>query len=129
MGFLRECARVLKPGGKIIVTTPNIMHLAARMSAFLTGQRNLRRGLINEVQTLRGRNGARIYHGHAFLLDYFRARYMIRLAGFDKLEVYFWLRLVACNVIFAIVMVWQRAASRRSREDLAALGLSPVPAS
>ena len=88
MGFLRECARVLKPGGKIIVTTPNIMHLAARMSAFLTGQRNLRRGLINEVQTLRGRNGARIYHGHAFLLDYFRARYMIRLAGFDKLEVY-----------------------------------------
>lgn len=88
MGFLRECARVLKPGGRIILTTPNVMHLAARMSAFLTGQRNLRRGLVNEVQTLRGRNGARIYHGHAFLLDYFRARYMIRLAGFDKLEVY-----------------------------------------
>ncbi|MGO9453871.1 MAG: class I SAM-dependent methyltransferase [Candidatus Binataceae bacterium] len=88
MGFLRECARVLKPGGKLILTTPNVMHLAARMSAFLTGQRNLRRGLVNEVQTLRGRNGARIYHGHAFLLDYFRARYMIRLAGFDKLGVY-----------------------------------------
>ncbi|MFI5309374.1 MAG: CDP-alcohol phosphatidyltransferase family protein [Polyangiales bacterium] len=50
-------------------------------------------------------------------------------AMFDKLEVYFWLRLVACNVIFVIVMLWQRAASRRSREDLAALGLSPVPAS
>jgi SAM-dependent methyltransferase len=88
MGFLRECARVLKPGGKLMLTTPNVMHLSARMSAFLTGQRNLRRGLVNEVQTLRGRNGARIYHGHAFLLDYFRARYMIRLAGFDHLEVY-----------------------------------------
>jgi len=88
MGFLRECARVVKRGGRLILTTPNVMHLAARMSAFLTGQRNLRRGLINEVQTLRGRNGARIYHGHAFLLDYFRARYMIRLAGFDKLRVY-----------------------------------------
>ena len=88
MGFLRECARVVKPGGRLILTTPNLMHLAARMSAFLTGQRNLRRGLVNEVQTLRGKNGARIYHGHAFLLDYFRARYMIRLAGFDKLQVY-----------------------------------------
>jgi SAM-dependent methyltransferase len=88
MGFLRECARVVKPGGKIVVTTPNLMHLAARMSAFLTGQRNLRRGLVNEVQTLRGKSGARIYHGHAFLLDYFRARYMMRLAGFDHLAVY-----------------------------------------
>lgn len=88
MGFLRECARVVKPGGRLILTTPNVMHLAARMSAFLTGQRNLRRGLINEVQTLRGKNGTRIYHGHAFLLDYFRARYMIRLAGFAKLQVY-----------------------------------------
>jgi len=88
MGFLRECARVLKPGGKMVLTTPNVMHLAARMSAFLTGQRNMRRGLVNEVQTLRGKNGARIYHGHAFLLDYYRARYMIRLAGFDKLRVY-----------------------------------------
>ena len=72
----------------MILTTPNLMHLAARMSAFLTGQRNLRRGLVNEVQTLRGKHGARIYHGHAFLLDYFRARYMIRLAGFDQLHVY-----------------------------------------
>ena len=88
MGFLRECARVVRPGGRLILTTPNLMHLAARMSAFLSGQRNLRRGLINEVQTLRRRNGARIYHGHAFLLDYFRARYMIRLAGFAKLQVY-----------------------------------------
>ncbi len=88
MGFLRECARVLKAGGKLILTTPNVMHLAARMSAFLTGQRNLRRGLVNEVQTLRGKNGPRIYHGHAFLLDYYRARYMMRLVGFDKLEIY-----------------------------------------
>lgn len=88
MGFLRECARVVKAGGRIVVTTPNLMHLAARMSAFLTGQRNLRRGLVNEVQTLRGKSGARIYHGHAFLIDYYRARYIMRLAGFDRLQVY-----------------------------------------
>lgn len=88
MGFLRECARVMRPGGKIVLTTPNLMHLSARASAFLTGQRNLRRGLINEIQTPRSRNPQRIYHGHAFMLDYYRARYMMRLAGFDHLEVY-----------------------------------------
>src|SRR5688572_2504471 len=51
--FLRECARVLKPGGLLLLTTPNVMHLSARMSAFLTGQRHLRRGFVNEDQTLR----------------------------------------------------------------------------
>ena len=88
MGFVRECARVLKPGGKIVLTTPNVMHLAARASAFLTGQRNLRRGLVNEVQTLRARNGSRLYHGHVFLLDYYRMRYILRVCGFDKLAIY-----------------------------------------
>ncbi|HUO04503.1 MAG TPA: class I SAM-dependent methyltransferase [Candidatus Binataceae bacterium] len=88
LGFIGECARVLRPGGKFVMTTPNMMHLSARASMFLTGQRNLRRGLVNEVQTFRGRKGPRVYHGHAFLLDYFRARYMLRLSGFDRLEVY-----------------------------------------
>jgi SAM-dependent methyltransferase len=90
MGFLRNCARVIRPRGKIVLTTPNLMHLSARASNFLTGQRNLRRGMINEIQTPRTRNpgGRRIYHGHAFMLDYFRARYMMRLAGFDHLKVY-----------------------------------------
>jgi SAM-dependent methyltransferase len=88
MGFIRNCARVIRPGGKLVLTTPNLMHLSARVSTFLTGQRNLRRGLINEIQTPRSRNPRRVYHGHAFMLDYYRARYMMRLAGFDRLEVY-----------------------------------------
>ena len=79
--FLRECARVLKPGGLLVLTTPNVMHLSARMSAFLTGQRHLRRGFVNEDQTLRGRDGHRLYHGHAFLIDAFRLRYLMRIAG------------------------------------------------
>lgn len=87
-GFVRECARVLRPGGKLVVTTPNVNHLAARLSAFLTGQRNLKRGLVNEVQTLRGRNGSHLYHGHVFLIDYYRMRYILRIAGFEHLQVF-----------------------------------------
>ena len=87
-GFIRECARVLRPGGRLVLTTPNVMHLGARMSMLLTGQRTMRRGLVNEVETLRGRAGGRYYHGHVFLIDYFRLRYLMRLAGFGAIEVH-----------------------------------------
>jgi SAM-dependent methyltransferase len=87
-GFIRECARVLRPGGRIVITTPNVMHLAARASTMLTGQRTMRRGLANEVETLRARTAGRFYHGHIFLIDYFRLRYLMRLAGFAQIEVY-----------------------------------------
>lgn len=86
-GFIRECARVLRPGGRIVITTPNVMHIAARLSHFLTGQRTMRSGLANEVQTLRGAGAGRYYHGHIFLVDYFRMRYMMRLAGLGRIEV------------------------------------------
>ena len=87
-GFVRECARVLRPGGRIVITTPNVMHLSARLSAMLTGQRTMRRGLANEVETLRARSGSSFYHGHIFLIDYFRLRYLMRLAGLGAVEVY-----------------------------------------
>jgi SAM-dependent methyltransferase len=80
-GFLRECARVLRPGGQLILTTPNVLHLGARLSAFFTGQRLLKQGFINEITTLRGRNGDHLYHGHAFLIDVFRLRYLLRIVG------------------------------------------------
>lgn len=86
-GFVRECARVLRLGGRIVLTTPNVMHLSARLSAMLTGQRTMRRGLVNEVETLRARAGARFYHGHAFFIDYFRLRYLMRLAGFGAIQI------------------------------------------
>jgi hypothetical protein len=85
---VRECARVLRPGGRIVITTPSLMHLSARLSALLTGQRTMRRGLANEVETLRARSQSRFYHGHIFLIDYFRLRYLMRLAGLGTIEVY-----------------------------------------
>ncbi|MBF6567889.1 MAG: class I SAM-dependent methyltransferase [Candidatus Binataceae bacterium] len=88
VGFVRECARVLRPGGMAVITTPNLMHLSARLSYLLTGQRNLKRGLVNEVQTLRTSRGVHLYHGHVFMIDYFRLRYLLRLAGFDDLAVH-----------------------------------------
>lgn len=81
--FLRECSRVLRPGGTLILTTPNILHLNARFSALCTGNRLLKHGFINEVATLRSVEGDRIYHGHAYLVDAFRLRYMLRVVGLE----------------------------------------------
>jgi len=79
--FLRECARVLRPGGAMVLTTPNVLHLSSRMSAFWTGQRAMRQGFVNEVSTLRESAGERLYHGHAYLIDAFRLRYILRVVG------------------------------------------------
>jgi SAM-dependent methyltransferase len=105
-GFLHECARVTKAGGCLVVTTPNVTNLRSRLSYFLTCQRTLRRGLINEVQTLRGTSAdGRHYHGHAFLIDYFKLRYLLKLAGFEKLEVYTDRYSLASRVLFWLVPI------------------------
>ncbi len=82
LSFTRECARILRVGGKLILTTPNILHLSSRLSYFLVGHRTLRRGLINEHQQLVDRRGNELYHGHAWHWRYFLLRYILRLSGF-----------------------------------------------
>ncbi len=86
--FIRECGRILKEAGKLIISTPNALHLTSRLAYLLIGQRHLKGGVINEVQTpIRAENG-RIYHGHAFVIDYFRLRYLLRIAGFRILRIH-----------------------------------------
>lgn len=87
-GFVRECARVLRPGGWLLLTTPNVLTLSARLTHVLTGHKVLQQGFVNEVATLRSREGKRLYHGHAFLIDAFRLRYLVRIAGLEWKELH-----------------------------------------
>lgn len=52
---------------------------------------------------------------HSYLMAIF--------AMFDRLDAYIWLRLIGMNVLFAIVVVWQRRATERS------IGLGSEPPS
>lgn len=144
-GFLRECARVLRPGGRLVLTTPNVLHLNARLAAFLTGQRLLGQGFVNEESTVRGRDGGRIYHGHAFLIDAFRLRYTLRVVGF-RLDALQAARLSPSSIALAPVvpLIWlatrytlragRRRRLRRGRaapsseveREIGALALSPA---
>lgn len=56
---------------------------------------------------------------HTYLISIF--------AMFDRLDIYLWLRLVLFNVLFAIVLYWQRRASAKTLEELEAIGQAPVP--
>lgn len=80
---LAEFRRVLRPGGRLLLTTPNLLSLRARLGHLLAGQRAMK-SYIDEFTSVWGRSpdGARTYHGHAFLVNYFQVRYSLHHTGF-----------------------------------------------
>ncbi|HCJ66959.1 MAG TPA: hypothetical protein DHV62_06435 [Elusimicrobia bacterium] len=76
--FLRECSRVLKKGGKLFLTTPNITSLESRFSFFLTGVHDDPPGPIRD-------DLPNIFMEHINLIPFHRLETFIRFAGF-KIE-------------------------------------------
>ena len=79
--FIQEVRRVLSPKGILILSTPNTLCLRSRMAFALTGQRTLNT-FIDEFTEIQAKDNDRIYHGHVFLTDYFRLRYLLHNNGF-----------------------------------------------
>lgn len=80
---LTELRRHLKPGGRLILTTPNLLSVRARLAYCFAGQRAFK-SYIDEHTSVWGRSadGSRIYHGHAFLVSYFQVRYSLHHCGY-----------------------------------------------
>jgi SAM-dependent methyltransferase len=76
--FLKECYRVLKPGGALLVTTPNVLHLASRVRFFFTGFFHL-----FEPPSISPANAGRLC-GHVMPLPIAYYAYGLRLAGFQR---------------------------------------------
>jgi SAM-dependent methyltransferase len=81
--LLRELARILQPGGTLVITTPNILSLRARLAYCLNGNYSFRRKPISEVTQLWGGK----YLGHVHLVDYLKLRFMLWQAGFELRQV------------------------------------------
>lgn len=71
--FVSECARILKPGGVFILTTPNISSLRSRWRWLLTGFHNKGNYPLDETRPL--------WRHHITLLSYPQLRYIFHTAG------------------------------------------------
>ncbi len=81
--FIRELYRVTKPGGQIIVTTPNILNINSRLRYFFTGF-----GLLFDILPLYRIEPTRL-SGHIHPIGlYFLAHAMAR-AGLRNIEVHY----------------------------------------
>lgn len=53
--------------------------------------------------------------------------YIMAICGMiDRLDYYLWIRLIFMNVVFVVVSVWQRSATRKTNRELLERGLGPT---
>jgi SAM-dependent methyltransferase len=78
--FVRECHRVLKPGGRLVLSTPNILNLASRLKFLLSGFYSLVPRPINEFSLIP-------VFDHIHPLTYYQLRYMLHTQGFEIEQV------------------------------------------
>ena len=77
--FVRECGRVVKPGGWIVITTPNTSALRSRWRWFLTGFHNKAKYALDETDP----NPSH----HIRMFSYPELRYVLHTNGFEIEQV------------------------------------------
>lgn len=84
LNAFKEFARILKPGGKLIITTPNYSNLKAKLSYLLTESEYFNKIMPpNEVDDLWFADGKKeMYYGHLFLIGIQKLRTFGVLNGF-----------------------------------------------
>ncbi len=78
--FLAECARVLRPGGSLILTTPNVLNLAARGKYLASGFFPLFNRPVNEFEP-------HPTHTHINPVPYYYLRHALVAGGFEITRV------------------------------------------
>jgi len=78
--FVRECRRVLRPGGRLVLSTPNILNLASRLKYLMSGFYSLVPRPINEFSQVP-------VFDHIHPVTYYQLRYMLHTQGFRITQV------------------------------------------
>jgi SAM-dependent methyltransferase len=90
LNALREMNRILKPGGRLLLTTPNISNLRARI-AYLLLESDLHNKLPrNELDSVSysSADAQRIYFGHLFLIGVQRLRALATVVGLRLVSIH-----------------------------------------
>ena len=94
--FLRECARVMKTGGTIFLTTPNVSSLQNRLLFLITGSHDNPPGPIRS-------DLPNLFMSHINLVPFQRLEAFFRFSGFKIEELHPWkLRPVSCFLYYLI---------------------------
>ncbi|MFK5955491.1 MAG: class I SAM-dependent methyltransferase [Planctomycetota bacterium] len=81
---MQEFNRVLKPGGTLLLTTPNYSHIRCRISRFLFDFDYWKRVPPTEIDSIwfADEGSSKMYYGHLFLLDVQSLQSFSTLSGF-----------------------------------------------
>lgn len=127
---LKECARILRPRGRMILTTPNASNLRSKLAHLLLEAESLRLLPPNSLDSVwASDSGERVYFGHLFSIGIQRLRTLAQVAGLEVVRVHparvNWTSL-SLYLILAPWIWWK--SSRVLRRSLRKAKLNRIPA-
>ena len=117
--FLAECARILRAGGRLLLTTPNLLNLASRVRFLLTGFSSLGIRPPREPSLGREPDLERAARDHISPLSYPLLRWRLRKSGFLIEKVTTDRRRLSASALLALWPAcwwWTRAALAGERD-------------
>lgn len=128
---LKELSRILKPGGKLILTTPNYSNMRSRLSYLFSESEMYKLMPPNEIDSVwfsaPGARTGQIYFGHVFSIGIQRLRLLALLAGLKIHKIHHnranktaavLLLLTYPFVLWVNWMAYRRAMRKRADIDL-----------
>ena len=87
MHAFKEFNRILRPGGKLIITTPNYSNIRSRLSYFLTESEYFSKIMppneLDSIWMTDSDKTSELYYGHIFLIGIQKLRVLGKLSGFS----------------------------------------------